>query len=173
MYIKIFGAFLIVISAYIFGLYYSKKDKYKSEDLEEIKKGLSIIKDEIMFLSLPLGEAFITASEKISGGASKIFSDIGQGIKKNKDDTLADVINNALDNNISDTFMKKEDTASLISLGKTMGDMDSDHQRSSIDMAISDIEDSINILTSSYQKNEKMYRSLFTLGGVLIAVILM
>lgn len=173
MYIKIMGAVLIVVSSYIFGVYYSKKDKYKSEDLEEIKKGLSVIKDEIMFFSLPLGEAFLKASEKISGGVSAIFSDIGQGIKNNKYETLADVINGAVDKNISETFMEKEDASVLVSLGKMVGDMDSDHQRASIDMALSDIDVGIRLLQEKSEKNEKMYRSLFVLGGILVAVILM
>ena len=172
MYMKIIGGVLIVVSAYIMGVYYAQKEKLKIEDMEEIKKGLTIVKDEIMFLSMPLGEAFLQASEKLTGGAALIFSKIGQGIKENPDSSLADLVNKAIDSNISDTFMKKEDASDLVSLGKTIGDMDSDHQRASIDMTVSDIDERIGILKEKSEKNEKMYRSIFVLGGILVAVVL-
>ena len=173
MYMKITGAILIILSSYIMGIYYSQKDNFKREDLEEIRRGLSIVKDEIMFLSMPLAEAFSAASEKLAGGVSGIFSDIGRGIKEEKDESLPRVISKAVENNISQTFMKKEDADILVYLGKTMGDMDSDHQRAGIDMALSDLEDSINALKEKSVKNEKMYSSIFVLGGILVAVLLM
>ena len=172
MYMKIIGGILIIVSAYMMGVYYAQKEKLKIEDMEEIKKGLSIVKDEIMFLSMPLGEAFCQASEKLTGGAASIFSSIGRGIKENPDRSLDEVINNAIDEDISETFMKKEDASVLVSLGKTMGDMDSDHQRASIDMTVSDIDGKIDVLKGKSEKNEKMYRSIFVLGGILVAVVL-
>ena len=172
MYLKITGAILIVVSAYIMGVYYAQKEKLKIDDMEEIKKGLLIVKDEIMFLSMPVGEAFSQASEKVTGGAALVFSRIGQGIKANPDAAIADVIDKTLDESIYETFLKKEDAMDLVSLGKTMGDMDSDHQRAGIDMTVSDIDGKIGILKKKSEKNEKMYRSIFVLGGILIAVVL-
>ena len=57
----------------------------RAEDLEELRKGLSIVKDEIMFLSMPLGDAFSRASEKLSGGTVQIFEDVGKGLKERRD----------------------------------------------------------------------------------------
>ena len=172
MYLKIIGGILIIVSAYIMGVYCVQKDRLKIEDIEEIKKGLTIVKDEIMFLSMPLGDAFSQASEKLAGGTALIFSHIGQGIKENPDSSLADVIDNAIDKNISETFMKKEDAYDLVSLGKNMGNLDIDHQRASIDMTVSDIDGKISLLKGKSEKNEKMYRSIFVLGGILVAVVL-
>ena len=125
-----------------------------------------------MFLSMPLGDSFLRASEKLSGGTALIFADIGKGLKENRDSLPADIIKDAVERNISGTFMKPEDAEDLISLGKTIGEMDSEHQRASIDMTISAIEDRIRAVREKSGKNEKMYSSIFVLVGILIAVVL-
>ena len=53
------------------------KDKFRAEELVEMKRGLILLKSEISYSSKPLYEAFIGISEKLSDVASEIFEDSG------------------------------------------------------------------------------------------------
>ena len=56
--LKILGAFIVMLSCTITGICFGKKIVYRMEELEQIQRGMTTLKNEITFLATPLPEAF-------------------------------------------------------------------------------------------------------------------
>ena len=172
MIFKILGAAIIIITSYILGLYLTKRDKYRLEDIEETKKGLSIIKGEIGFLSLPLGEAFAGAAERTAGGVSALWGSLAKAFDKKDGRSASDIWNESLEKSMPGTYLAPEDKGVLVSYGKTLGYMDTEQQRAGIDIAVLNLSENQSALMKKRDGGGKVYQSLCLLTGILIAVIL-
>ena len=73
MLIKAIGAFIVFFSCAACGLYLSLKDRFRAEELKEMKRGLMLLKSSIGYSSKPLYEAMIDISEKTENTVSEIF----------------------------------------------------------------------------------------------------
>ena len=172
MIFKVLGAVVIIVTSYILGLYFTKRDKYRMEDIEEIKKGLSIIKGEIGFLSLPLSEAFAGAAERTAGGVSALWGNLAEAFGQKDGRSASDIWNESLEKAMPGTYLGQEDKGVLLSYGKTLGYMDAEHQRASIDIAVLNLSENQSALAKKKDSSGKVYQSLCLLTGILIAVIL-
>ena len=165
--IKYFILFLILILATMIGRFLSKKYVYRSEELEDIKNALNILKSKIKFTYEPIPEIFGEISKTSGKNVSNLFE-----IAKNKmsDLTANEAWKEAVEE--SQNNLKKEDKDVLKTLSKLLGQTDAEGQISQIEITENFLESKIQEAMEEKKKNEKLYTRLGTIMGLAIVIIL-
>ena len=84
MVVKVIGSVIVFLSCTAAGLFLASKDKFRADELREMKRGLILLKSEIEYSSRPLYEALIDISGRLEGAVSEIFEDSGRLLKSRK-----------------------------------------------------------------------------------------
>ncbi len=172
MLIKLIGSAIVLCSCTAAGVFFAYKDRYRAEDLKEMKRGLLLLKSEISYNSKPLYEALIDISGKLNDTVSEIFEDSGRLLKSRKVGSASEAWEKTLLNRKGRTFYKKEDLDALIAFGQALGGSDIKYQLSNIDIAVEYIDSKSAELLKKHSKDSRLYKSAGLLGGILIVVVL-
>lgn len=172
MIFKIIGALLVICSTSTIGIYFSKLDKYRIEDLEELQKAFTILKNQISFSFMPLPEAFQQISFRVKGEIAEILKETADLLEKKEGESAEQIWNIVWEKNKEKTYFSKEDMDMLFSFGKAVGYLDRQQQISNIEIAVSYIEQTQQYLEKRAGKNSKIYRSMGILSGLLVAIVL-
>lgn len=172
MILKIIGAVIIVLSSTLIGFFYSRKEEYRINDLNEMKRAFTILISEIEYASNSLPESMINISNKTENPISKILIDFAENLNKKDGQTIQQLWTEAVIRNKNDTYFIDEDLENIKSFGSTLGYLDRNMQINNINMMIDYINKKTDTLSEISIKNKKMYRSLGILGGMIIAIIL-
>jgi len=168
---KVAGASLVICSAVMWGLYMAAKDYFRLKDLREMKRAFEILRSEIEYGMNQLDQAAINISSKCASPVNAIFINFSEGI--NILSGVGEAWSEAVSKSAGGSYFSKEDLDMFNSLGKTLGYLDRNMQMNSINMQVDYIDFQIGRLEGTWEKSRKMYMSLGTLGGILIAVLLL
>ncbi len=160
---------LIFLSSSYIGILISKRYSNREIELKEFKKILNTIKTKIKFTYQPLTEIFEYTSKNTISAISKIFKNINININT-KNMSLANAWIESIDN--SNLNINEEDKNIIKALGKVLGKTDVEGQVSEIEVTISFIDNQIQKAELERQKNEKLYKTLGTIIGLTIVIIL-
>ena len=165
--IKYCMLFLIFVTSVGIGKLISKKYINRVLELKEIKNALNILKTKIKFTYEPLPEIFREMSQNLQYSIDEIFylTSIKMeeiSVKEAWCDTIS-----KLNLNINE-----EDKNILKSLGKLLGRTDVEGQISEIEVVNSFIEKQIEKAEEDKNKNAKLYKTLGTVIGLAIVIIL-
>lgn len=165
--IKYIMIVLIFLISVLIGNLISKKYILRTEELKEFKGLLNIIENKIQFTYEPLPEIFYEISKISSSNISNIFINAADKMKtknamKAWNESLEEIKMN----------LNKEDIQNLKTLGKTLGQTNKDGQLSNIKVTESFIEMQIAKAKKEEEKNSKMYKTLGTIVGLAIIIIL-
>ena len=161
--------FIFFIAAWI-GNLISKKYRNRVNELKIFKEAFNILESKIKFTYEPLGEIFEEISNLYSKNSIKyIFISAKEnmnnlGVKKSWDD--------AINSNSQRLCLNNEDLNIIKSLGNMLGKTDVDGQLNEIKLSINFLDTQIAIAEEECKKNEKMYRTLGTIFGLAIIIIL-
>ena len=170
--IRIIGMVFTITASAALGFYLSGLGKFRLQDLQEFKKALLILKSEIEYISTPLPEAMANIGKRTSRPISKIFKSYAGNLKNNDSgDSAYHLWLTAIDTHKKETFLKEEDWEVIESFGKTLGYLDKQMQVETIKLTTDYINAQVTGLREDNGKNQRMYRSLGVIGGVLLLVI--
>ena len=96
---KMLGAVLIVFSSWVTGFIFSMNSRYRLDDLEELKKAVTLFINDAVNISMPLGSVFEDISKRINGSMSKIFYDASVIAEKKAEKNAEDIFKKAIDIN--------------------------------------------------------------------------
>lgn len=157
---------IIVVSAYI-GFYKSKKFSDRVKNLKDFKSSLSVFKSKIEFTYEPIKDIFEEISRVVYQEKENVFKSFCES-KNSEDVSLA--WNEAVEN--SNLCLKDDDKEILCLLGKMLGKTDKTGQISQIDLVDNFLDKQISDSEEEKRKNEKLYKTLGVIGGLVIAIIL-
>lgn len=172
MLIKAIGAFIVFFSCAACGLYLSLKDRFRAEELKEMKRGLMLLKSSIGYSSKPLYEAMIDISEKTENTVSEIFEDTGRLLKARKASSVGEAWRKTISDRRSRTYFTKNDAEMFSAFADILGGDDSKCQIENIDSVIDYIDKTAEELMRKNNKDARLFRSAGVLGGILIVVVL-
>ena len=166
--IKLIIYSFIFISCSLIGILISKKYINRVNELKEFKNALNIFKTKIRYTYEPIPDIFMQISESINSSVSNVFS---QAAKKMDMLAAGDAWNLALK---MDTLnINDEDRNVLKNLSKLLGKTDISGQLNQIEMTEDFIDKQINKAEKEREKNERLYRTLGTIIGMTIVILLM
>ena len=170
IFIKYIFLFFVFIIAACIGNLISKKYRSRVDELKSFKEAFNILESKIKFTYEPLGDIFEEISNLFyKNSINSIFIDTKNnmnklGLKKSWD--------NAINSNRKNLSLNNEDVNIIKSLGTMLGKTDVEGQLNEINLSMSFLDTQIAIAEEECKKNEKMYRTLGTIFGLAIIIIL-
>ena len=145
----------------------SKSYENRVIELKEFKNILNIMKTKIKFTYEPLAEIFKQISKDNQTNVEKIFGQIANQITYYP---TKDVWENCIQD--ADISIKQEDKDILKRLGKLLGQTDVEGQISEIEVTQSFLDTQIEKAEEEKKKNQKMYKTLGIVTGLVFVIIL-
>ena len=170
LFVKYSILFLIFLIAGLIGNLFSKKYKNRVEELKGFKEAFNIIESKIKFTYEPLGDIFEEISNLFyKNKINYIFKEAKDNMKKIDINTAW---KEAIEKNKYILNLNEEDIDTIKKLGNMLGKTDVQGQLSEISLNINFLDTQIAYAEESRKKNEKMYRTLGTIFGLAIIIIL-
>ena len=160
---------LILIGSSGIGMLISKKYKNRVIELKQFKETINILETKIKFTYEPLAEIFNQISNMIEGNLVSIFKETSIKMKEN---SVKQAWNESIELYKNILSLNKEDIEIVKGLGKMIGQTDVDGQVSELEMVSNFIDTQIKKAEEECKKNEKLYRTLGTVVGLAIVIIL-
>lgn len=161
----------ILMMTSLLGFYLSKLDAYRLKELTNIKKMALMLATEIQYSST-LGAAFSQISKRLDGTVSTMFKEVGRRLEEGEGTTFLSIWRSTISRYEKATDLQQEDVAQLIEFGKHLGYLDKSMQDKNIKMFICYLDEEMEQINESKDRNAKMYRSLGVLVGLLIVVVM-
>jgi len=136
-------------------------------ELMRIKNALSMFKTKLQFTYEPIKDIFSEISHIVYKDTDNIFI---KTIYELENNSISEAWYRAIDMNKSD--LNKEDTEIIKMLGKLLGRTDIEGQISEIDLTSSFIDKQIKKAEYEKNKNAKLYKTLGTVLGLVIVILL-
>ena len=149
------------------GILISKMYENRVKELRQFKNILNIIKTKIKFTYEPLAEIFNQISQEKSSKIEEIFENMTYKLAfENLKYSWMDAIQEA------DISITQEDKDILKELGKVLGQTDADSQVNEIEVTESFLNMQIEKAEEARKKNQKMYKTLGVVVGLVFLIIL-
>lgn len=165
--IKYFILIVILCASTGIGLLVSKKYKDRVIELREFRNALNILENKIKFTYEPLQEIFDQMSENLIENVANIFKKTKSNLRKME---TQEAWNNAIEE--CKLNLNFEDISIIKNFGKLLGKTDVEGQISEIKLTSSFIDMQIEKAEKEKEKNEKLYKTLGTVVGLAIVIIL-
>ena len=149
------------------GITISKIYENRVKELKEFKNILNIMKTKIKFTYEPLQEVFREIAKENSTKIEKIFGKMANQINYAQ---VSEVWTNCIQE--ADICINQEDKDVLKKLGKLLGQTDVEGQVSEIDVTQSFLDVQIEKAEEEKKKNQKMYKTLGVVIGLVFVIIL-
>ena len=170
--LKIIGSFLIIICAGGFGFAFSNDYKTRLNELNDIKKIMIMLKGEIRFAKIPLGEAFSNISKRIDDKYYIFLENISDRLKKLNGESFYKIWEEEIDLNLTKLKLNSQDIINLKHFGENMGYLDNEMQIHSIDLYIEELEYEISKMTEQMATNTKVFKCLGIMAGMFVVIML-
>lgn len=149
------------------GILISKNYENRVIELKEFKNILNVMKTKIKFTYEPLAEIFKQISKDNQTNVEKIFGQMANQLTYYPaKDTWENCIQNA------DISIKQEDKDILKKLSKLLGQTDVDGQISEIEVTQNFLDAQIEKAEEEKKKNQKIYKTLGIVTGLVFVIIL-
>jgi len=132
---------------------------------------LNIFHTKIRYGQEVLENIFLDVQKEIKRDVSKIFREVGNNYKNNSM-TISEIWNDAVEKYFRDLDLTFEDERILIDFGLNLGKTDVEGQLRNIENTIEKLKGQLFYAKDLRDKYGKLYRTMGTLGGVGIAIIL-
>lgn len=165
--IKYIAILIILLISTAIGYLISKKYSNRVKELKEMQNAINILENKIKFTYEPLPEIFIQISNLLKNNIGQIFQRASEDIRKT---TANEAWENAI--NHSNTNLTKQDIETINHIGKLLGKTDKDGQVSQLELSKTFLSSQIEKAEIEEKKNSKMYKTLGTVVGLAIMIIL-
>ena len=137
--------------------------------MKQFKEMCNILESKIKFTYEPLGEVFSQLSEMIHNNISPVLEETSKNLKIYD---FKQAWDRSIDSKKLLLNLNEEDISVIKGLGNMLGKTDMQGQISEIAMTIDFLDTQIKEAEDECHKNQKMYRSLGTIVGLALVIIL-
>ncbi len=158
MWLKMIGGATVVISCSIIGFIIADNFKYRPKTLRDLQVALSMLETEINYGHSTLPEALRSISRKCEKDVDGF--------------TACEAWEKALNKFYSNSYITKNDYEILIAFGKYLGFTDKKDQIKNIKLTVDNLKQQEILALEEKQKNEKLWKYLGILSGLMIFLLL-
>lgn len=166
--LKIFILFLIFVVCTFLGFTKAKSYDVRVEELKRIKNALEAIKSKIEFTYEPIMDIFTEITKMIyqKNSENNIFKDT---VKLSYENGITESWNMAVD---KETKLTGEDKSILKMFGKLLGKIDKEGQINEINVTSNLLDTQIEKAEQEKKKNYKLFKTLGSVIGIGLCIIL-
>lgn len=169
--IRMMGLILIIGISITIGNLMAKGYINRVRNLLDFITVLNIFHTKIRYGQEILENIFIDVQKGIKRDVSKIFREVGNNYE-NQNLTISEIWTNAVEKYFRDLDLTFEDERILIDFGLNLGKTDIEGQLRNIEVTIEKLKGQLVYAKESRDKYGKLYKTMGTLGGMAIAIIL-
>lgn len=165
-FLKIILLFLVFGICTMLGILKAKSYDSRVEELRKIKNALEMLKSKIEFTYEPIKDIFAEVTKVIYANQENIFQNTLQEIEQKG---MTQSWSMAVE---KETRLTKEDQATLKMFGKLLGKTDKDGQINEINVMSKLVDTQMEKAEQEKQKNYKLFKTLGSVVGIGICIIL-
>lgn len=168
---KLCGALCVVSSCYLWGEFKARSFTVHLQQLQQFRQALNLLSAEISYTGTPLPTAFKNISARIGGAVGSIFEGAAEQILAGGDISAGEAWRRAIGEVFPRLFISQDDRRIIEQLGASLGMVDREGQIKQIRLVLSLLEDALQHAHEKRQRNERMWRYLGLLGGLVLVII--
>ncbi|MFY9114000.1 MAG: hypothetical protein WAO23_02010 [Dethiobacteria bacterium] len=168
---KLSGALCVVSACYLWGEFKARSFTLRLHQLQQFRQTFNLLSAEISYTGTPLPAAFRNISRRIGGAVGSIFERAGGLILTGGDIGAQDAWRKALGEVYPRLFISEDDRRIVEQLGTSLGMVDREGQIKQIGLILSLLEDALHHAEEKRRRNERMWRYLGLLGGLVLVII--
>ena len=169
---KTAGIILILFSGTGLGLCKSMELTARLRILEELVQLLLLLKGEIRCTGATLEDAFGDVAAKMSGEYRLFLTETARRLQKRPGITFDTIFRECAIRNLPLQKLSVQERESFLSLGEKLGYLDREMQVAQLTLLEEELGGRIRSLKSAMPRQQKTYRSMGILGGMLLAILL-
>ncbi|MDO9536286.1 MAG: hypothetical protein Q7J85_13410 [Bacillota bacterium] len=173
MYLKLSGAVLIILTAYLFGFNLSSAYRSRVRQLEEILMALEMYLTEINYGLTPLPQAFINIGKRIKVPTGCLFIDAARLMLQNKGLSASGCWESAVGKNTPALDLISDDLELVKRLGYIWGKSDKSGQIRQVSFIQELLRQALKEARKAQQTNDKIWKYLGLLGGMTLVIFLL
>ncbi len=170
--LKLFGLSLLIFASTAIGFYLAHRLRERCHQLGELLRILQVLETEIYYGSTPLSEAFHRLGEQGEGVVARLFARCAYYLDHTDGWTTYACWRQAIVDMEPYLALKQSDKAWLDHFGKVIGGSDRLDQHKHIRLLATHLTQAEKEAQQELHKQEKMYKTLGILGGLLIVILL-
>lgn len=172
MWLKLIGGTMVIISSSMIGFIIAGNFKNRPNTLRNLQVALSMLESEINYGHSPLPQALISISKKCDKDVARLFDSTAKNLTSRKGLTASEAWEKSLEEFFTNSYITETDYEILMAFGKYLGSTDKQDQIKNIRLALNNLrQQEINSIHEK-QKNEKMWKYLGVLSGIMIFLLL-
>lgn len=177
MFIKIAGAFCVILGCSAFGVGYGRGLKIHLEELRFLKELYSMIRGEIQYTKEPFPEIMLEISDRIKEPYSSLFRQAHQAFEEKGSlpfpDWFRAYTENALGSYRKEKRLSEEEWDHFLSLGSQTGYLDLKMQIGTLEMSGERWDAWIQLAEEEIGPKKRIGNCLGVLGGLFLAILLL
>lgn len=171
--LKLIGFLLILASTTISGFYFAFRLKERCRQLRELLRILQVLETEIYYGSTPLASAFKQMGKQGEGAVARLFTRCAHYLEHTDGWTTYACWKRAIEDVKPRLALKEGDLEWLYHLGKVIGGSDRQDQHKHIRLIMTHLTQAEKEAEEEQAKQEKMYKTLGVLAGLLIVILML
>ncbi len=170
--LKAGGAALILFSATGLGFSVAKKYRKRVKELRQLQIAFQMLSSEISYTASPLPLAFSRVGQRTEEPVSQIFLNAAEELKEGEGKELGDIWKGGVNEAYPGTCLNHKDKQILLSASSFLGYSDQNHQEQQIKLIMHHLKQAEEEARDSLHSNERMWRYLGILGGLMLVILL-
>lgn len=172
MLFKLAGGLMVIISCSMIGFLMAGYYQTRPKILRNLQTAISMLETEINYGHSPLPEALRNIAQKSDKEVSKLFLNAMKYISERSGLTASEAWEKALADFSPDSSLITVDIEILTNFGKYLGVTDIQDQIKNIKLTLTQLRQQEVYAMEEKQKNEKMWKYLGVLSGIMVFLLL-
>lgn len=172
MWLKLIGGIMVIVSSSMIGFIIAGNFKNRPKTLRNLQVALSMLESEINYGHSPLPQAFRSISKQCEEDVARLFDLAAKELSSRKGLTASEAWERSLKEFFKNSYITENDFEILMAFGKYLGSTDKEDQIKNIRLALNNLRQQEISSIREKEKNEKMWRYLGVLSGIMIFLLL-
>jgi stage III sporulation protein AB len=172
MILKIIGGLMVFAACSLIGIAAANKYSFRPKDIRRFRSSVQMLETEIIYGCTPLPQAFNNISAKVEGPLKKFYSMISEDLNVGNSYSLDDSWSKGVDRLLHETRLKNIDRELISEFGRVLGSSDREDQKKHFELFYIQLKQHEEVAEEERSKNERMYKTLGILSGLVIFILL-
>ncbi|MCO7176587.1 stage III sporulation protein SpoIIIAB [Sporolactobacillus kofuensis] len=167
---KLIGSLIILFASTAIGILLARQYRDRPREIRQWRSALQSIEAEIVYGRVPVDQMAVDLSKQLPAPIKTFFQLLTQHLKRDKQ-TLQSAWSDSIERFWPMTSMKRPEKEIVLQFGSTLGTEDAENQKKHIQLALSHLEREETDARQSQKANEKLFRSIGFLTGILFILL--
>lgn len=172
MWMKMVGGIMVVVSCSMIGFLIANMFRYRPKILRNLQVAMSMLEAEISYGYSPLPDALKRIGRKCEKGVAELFIKAAKNISSREGLTASEAWERSLKDFYNNSYITNNDYEILMAFGKYLGSTDKEDQIRNLRLAQNLLRQQETASIDEKQKNEKLWKYLGILSGLMIFLLL-